>query len=117
MSAPERIEAHPDDGHQPGSRGVAFVSEAYLAAALAERDAALAEARNALIYIAHTFTEDSHGNVKSLPAMDYRNRARAALARIDALQPAAGIGDARTTADRIAEDMRSGIFPRKGTEE
>lgn len=60
--------------------------ERRLTAALAERDAMLAEAQEALVYIAHTFTEDSHGNMKTLPAHVFQDRARAALARIDALK-------------------------------
>lgn len=35
--------------------------------------------RGALIQIAHTYTEDSHGGTKSLPAYEYQDIARAAL--------------------------------------
>ena len=35
--------------------------------------------RAALICIAHTFTEDSHGGTKSLPSSEYQDMARAAL--------------------------------------
>jgi hypothetical protein len=45
--------------------------------------------RAALNWIAHTFTEDSHGNVKTLPASDYQKHALAALAAL-AAEPASG---------------------------
>lgn len=50
---------------------------AEIAALVAERD----ELRGALSWIAHTFTEDSHGNMKTLPASDYQKHAIAALER------------------------------------
>lgn len=40
--------------------------------------------RGALSCIAHTFTEDSHGGTKALPATDYQAMARAAITTIGA---------------------------------
>ena len=51
---------------------------------LADENTALhaqnARLRRALNWIAVTFTEDSHGNMKTLAASDYQAHARAALA-------------------------------------
>lgn len=47
-----------------------------------ERDALrarVAQLEAALEWIAITFTEDSHGNMKTLPASDYQDHARVAL--------------------------------------
>lgn len=58
----------------------ALVDEA--SAETQKRKAARAEAdrlRRALLLIAHTFTEDSHGGTKMLPASEYQDMARAAL--------------------------------------
>lgn len=53
-------------------------------------DAALAEARKALIWIAHTFTENSHGDMRCLPASDYQRVAREALATLTTAAPGDG---------------------------
>lgn len=55
---------------------------AMLLRAEAERDALRTRVEKleaALEWIAITFTEDSHGNMKTLPASDYQDHARAAL--------------------------------------
>lgn len=43
--------------------------------------ARLSKLEGALVSIAHTFTEDSHGNMKTYPASYYQDIARAALAQ------------------------------------
>lgn len=45
----------------------------------ADLKAEVEQLRAALVLIAHTFVEDSHGGTKSLPASEYQDIARAAL--------------------------------------
>jgi hypothetical protein len=49
--------------------------------------AEIARLTRTLIWIAHTYTEDSHGNMKTLPAADYQKAAKDCLA---ALKPDTG---------------------------
>lgn len=52
---------------------------------LKEAEAEIADAEimhSALIAIAHTFTEDSHGNMKTMPADWYQRQAKDALSRL-----------------------------------
>jgi outer membrane murein-binding lipoprotein Lpp len=55
--------------------------------AMQRAEAELATAREALTAIAHTFTEDSHGNMKTLSATEYQAIARAALPATPEPQP------------------------------
>lgn len=52
------------------------------AARIETLERALEGATTALTCIAHTFTEDSHGGTKTLPATDYQRMAREALAAL-----------------------------------
>ena len=55
-------------------------TEEPIADVIARLRARIAKLESALIWIAVTFTEDSHGDVKTLPAREYQAHAHAALA-------------------------------------
>lgn len=65
-------------GEHPGIRNVTPLY-AHPPRSLSNEGSELDRFRSALLAIAHTFTEDSHGGTKSLPASEYQDMARAAL--------------------------------------